>query len=79
MIRLTLPWLVFTALFVFLAGILIAWVGYEITRRRAERRKLLSWTGCNVCAFRYRATPSATPSRCPQCGSLNEPRPLRAI
>lgn len=79
MIRLTLPWLVFTALSLFLTGILLAWIGYAIARRRAEKHKLLAWTACNVCAFQYKDATSPTPSRCPQCGSLNEHHPLNAV
>ncbi len=79
MIRLTLPWLVFTALFIFLTGILLAWIAYAIARRRVEKQKLLSWTVCRVCSFRYKTPPSPSPTRCPQCGSLNEHHPLHGL
>lgn len=79
MIQLTLPWLVFMALFVFLAGILLAWIGYELLRRRTEKQKLLSWTRCHVCAFTYKDDSAHPPTRCPQCGSLNEHHPLATL
>jgi hypothetical protein len=79
MIRLPLPWLVFMALFIFLTGIMVAWIGYAIVRNRAEKRKLLAWTKCPVCSFRHKIQPSPSPTRCPQCGSLNEHHPLQVI
>ena len=79
MIRMPLPWLVFTALFIFLAGILFTWICYEISRQRRESRKLRTWTYCPICAFQYKADPSARLQRCPQCSSKNEHLPIRPI
>jgi hypothetical protein len=79
MIRMPLPWLVFTALFIFLAGIIFTWICYEISRRRRESRKLRAWTQCPICAFQYKAEPSARIQRCPQCGGKNEHLPLKPI
>lgn len=79
MIRLTLPWLVFTALFIFLVGIILAWMGYAIIRRRSEKQKLLSWTRCANCAYAFKMAATDVLARCPQCDSLNERHPLKII
>ena len=79
MIRMPLPWLVFTALFIFLAGILLTWICYEIARRRLETRRLRAWTQCPVCAFQYKVDTSLSVLRCPQCGGLNEHRRIKTI
>lgn len=79
MIRLTLPWLVFTALFIFLACIILAWIGYAIIRRRSEKQKLLAWTRCANCAYAFKMDSTEALARCPQCDSLNERLPLKII
>ena len=79
MIRMPLPWLVFTALFIFLAGILFTWICYEIVRRRREARKFRLWTRCPICAFQYKADPDARIQIGPQCGSKNEHIPIKPI
>jgi predicted RNA-binding Zn-ribbon protein involved in translation (DUF1610 family) len=79
MIRMPLPWLVFIALFIFLAGIILAWICYELSRRRREARKLRNWTQCPVCAFQYKSDPAARIMNCPQCGGKNEHRPIKPI
>ena len=79
MIRLTLPWLVFAALFIFLVGIILAWIGYAIMRRRSEKQKLLSWTRCTNCAYAFNMDATDALTRCPQCDSLNERQPLKII
>lgn len=79
MIRMPLPWLVFTALFIFLAGILFTWICYEIARRRGEAGKLRTWTRCPVCAFQYKVNPSLRVLHCPQCGGLNEHRRIKTL
>ena len=78
MIRMELQWLVFTALFIFLAGILLVWVGYEIARRRRHAARHLHWIRCRVCAFHFKADPKEELPTCPQCGAGNEhiPAPL---
>jgi uncharacterized paraquat-inducible protein A len=78
MIRMQLPWLVFTALFIFLAGILIVWIGYEIARRRRVTERHRHWIRCAVCSFHFKANPTEKLPICPQCGSSNEhiPAPL---
>ncbi len=65
MIQLPLSWLVFTALFLFLAWILVAWIGTAWARRRRERAELRRWTRCPVCALRFHRGPGS----CPQCGA----------
>ena len=77
MIRMQLPWLVFTALLIFLVGIFLVWIGYEIARRRREGLRLRHWIQCPVCALQYKAEPGTKLPRCPQCGSLNERLPVR--
>lgn len=79
MIRMPLQWLVFTALFIFLAGILLTWICYEIGRRRRESRRLRFWNRCPICAFQYKTDPEARLQKCPQCGSKNEHLPIRII
>ena len=78
MIRMQLPWLVFTALFIFLAGILIVWVGYEIVRRRRVAERHRHWICCRACSFHFKADPADNLPLCPQCGARNEhtPAPL---
>ncbi len=78
MIRMQLPWLVFTALFIFLAGILIVWVGYEIARRRQVAKRHRHWICCRACSFHFKAEPADPLPLCPQCGARNEhtPAPL---
>ena len=77
MIHLPLPWLVFTALFIFLAGILVVWVGYEISRRRREAHALRHWTSCRICSYKFRTDGPGELPRCPQCGAPNTREPLR--
>ncbi|MEI8294577.1 MAG: hypothetical protein WCG66_11455 [bacterium] len=79
MIRLPLLWLVFTALFIFLSGILLTWICYEIAHRRREARKLRGWTRCTLCAFHFKAEPSARLQICPQCGAKNEYSPIKPL
>jgi rubredoxin len=72
-----LPWLVFTAMLTFLAGVVLVWIGYEILRRWRQREVLRHWIQCHVCSFRYKADPSDPLPRCRQCGSANEHIPVR--
>jgi len=78
MIRMQLPWLVFTALFIFLAGILIVWIGYEIAHRCRVAERHRHWIRCRVCSFHFQADPADKLPTCPQCGAQNEhiPAPL---
>ena len=74
MIRMPLRWVVFTALSIFLAGILFTWICYEIARCRREAQKLRSWTQCPVCTFQYKIDPSQSVLHYAQSGGLNEHR-----
>lgn len=79
MIRMPLPWLVFTALVIFLAGIVLVWIGYEIVRRQREAHRLRDWIFCRLCSFRFKAEPTERLPVCPQCGSRNEHVPASLI
>lgn len=77
MIRLTLPWLAFTALSICLLGVIVVWIGYEIARRRREARALGHWTACRICSYKFRTVGLGELPRCPQCGAPNTPTPPR--
>jgi len=79
MIRMPLPWLVFTALVIFLAGIVIVWIGYEIARRHRETRRRQHWIACRLCSFHFKAEPAETLPVCPQCGAKNEHTPASLL
>ena len=77
MIRMPLPWLVFTALVIFLAGIVLVWIGYEIARRHREARRRLHWIACRVCSFHFKAeTPLGVLSAASGAQSVLEVRPI---
>ena len=79
MIRMELPWLVFMALLIFLAGIVLVWIGYEIARRRRVAERHRHWICCRVCSFHFKADPNQKLPVCPQCGSANEHLPATLI
>lgn len=79
MIRMPLPWLVFSALFIFLAGILFTWICYEFARRKRERARLQAWTRCPVCAFQHKILRMQRLHPCPQCGALNEHQTIKIL
>lgn len=79
MIRMPLPWLVFTALVIFLAGILLVWIGYEIAKRRSEAVRRRDWIRCRLCAFHFKADPAEALPVCPQCGGRNEHIPASLL
>lgn len=70
MIPVPFSWFVFLYLAVFLAGILILWVGYGWKCARASRRAARSMVLCRICGSRY--APAEALSECPACGSRNE-------
>jgi rRNA maturation endonuclease Nob1 len=72
MIPITLPWFVCLYLAVFLAGILILWIGYEMIRKRKANETARSRVFCRICGSRYTETSREELLRCPSCGSLNE-------
>ncbi|KAB2643828.1 MAG: hypothetical protein DVB29_04500 [Verrucomicrobia bacterium] len=72
MIQLTLPWFVFIYLTVFLAGILIFWIGYEMLQKRLSYSASRQTTRCRICSGLLTPSSSNELLRCPSCGSLNE-------
>lgn len=72
MIPITLPWFVCLYLAVFLAGMLILWIGYEMIRKRKANEITRSRVFCRICGSRYTETSTADLVTCPSCGSLNE-------
>ena len=72
MISITLPWFVFLYLALFLAGILILWIGYEMIRKRHSNAIARDRVFCRICGSRYTDTTTSNLLNCPVCGSLNE-------
>jgi len=72
MISITLPWFVFLYLSLFLAGILILWIGYEMIRKRHSNAIARDRVFCRICGSRYTDTTTSDLLNCPVCGSLNE-------
>ncbi|MFZ4115443.1 MAG: hypothetical protein ACOYK6_01820 [Chthoniobacterales bacterium] len=77
MIQLTLTWFVFIYLTVFLAGILIFWIGYEMLQKRLSSTASPRSLRCRICGATlthssYKQLSSETLLRCSSCGSLNE-------
>ncbi len=79
MIRLSLPTLVFVYAAVFVAGIFIVWVSYELVRRARDRRALRGRLKCAVCGMEFSDSSKAELPRCPACGSLTERDKVRAF
>lgn len=72
MIPITLSWFVFVYLALFLSGMLILWIGYELVRKRHANAIARDRVFCRICASRYTDTTTADLLNCPVCGSLNE-------
>ena len=72
MISIPLPWLVFTALIVFLAGIFFVWICYEIARKRQAAKGRKNLIRCHLCAREFFAEKLDSLPQCPYCGSPNE-------
>ena len=72
MIPVTLSWFVFVYLALFLAGILILWIGYEMIRKKHANSVARARVFCRICGSRYIDISSAPLLKCPVCGSLNE-------
>lgn len=79
MIRLSLPALVFVYAAVFIAGIFVVWVSYELVRRARDRRALRGRLKCAVCGMEFSDASKAELPRCPGCGSLTERDKVRAF
>jgi len=72
MIPITLSWFVCVYLALFLAGVLILWIGYEIIRKRHANISARGRIFCRICGSRYTDQSRADLLRCPVCDSLNE-------
>jgi rRNA maturation endonuclease Nob1 len=72
MIPVSFPWFVAVYLALFLAGVLILWLGYEMMRRRQANHSARTRVFCRICGSRYTDTSSADLLECPVCGSRNE-------
>ena len=72
MIPITLSWFVCLYLALFLAGILVLWIGYELIRKRHSNAIARDRLFCRICGSRYTDTSPADLLSCPVCGSLNE-------
>ena len=73
MISISLPWLVFSALIIFLAGIFFVWICYEIARKRQATKGRKNRIRCYLCAREFIAEKLAPLPRCSHCGNPNEP------
>jgi hypothetical protein len=72
MIPISLSWLVFICLLVFLAGIFFVWIGYELARRQQARRSIHNLLRCRVCSMEFSDESTDSLAKCPRCGSQNE-------
>ena len=72
MISISFPWFVAIYLALFLAGVLILWLGYEWMRRRQADQVARTRVFCRICSSRYTDTSSEELIDCPVCGSRNE-------
>lgn len=72
MIPITLPWFVCLYLALFLAGILILWIGYEMIRNRHANSIARDRVFCRICGSRYTDTSTTDLLNCPVCGSAIE-------
>jgi hypothetical protein len=77
MIPISIPWLVFAALIVFLAGIFFVWICYEIARKRHAANDRKDFIQCHLCARKFTAERLVSLPLCPYCGSPNEHIPPR--
>lgn len=72
MIQVTLSWFVCLYLALFLAGVLVLWIGYEVIRKRRANALARDRIFCKICNTRYTDTSNAVLLECPVCGSKNE-------
>lgn len=75
MIPITFSWFMVLYLGLFLAGVLVLWLGYEWRCRREAREREQIRIFCRICGSRYTDTSGAEILVCPACGSRNE-RPI---
>ena len=84
MIPITLSWFVCLYLALFLTGILILWIGYELICKRHANDIARDRIFCRICGSRYTDISTRDLLHCPVCDSLNErpslgKKPRRAI
>lgn len=72
MIQVTLSWFVCLYLALFLAGVLVLWIGYEVIRKRRADSVARDLVFCRICGSRYADITPAELLDCPVCGSKNE-------
>lgn len=75
MIRLSLDWLVFNYLFLFLGGIFLIWIFHDSVRRFREAGNSGRRWKCRLCGLKYAGESNRDDglSKCPDCAALNEP------
>ena len=71
MIPITLSWFVCLYLALFLTGILILWIGYEMLRKHRAIAIAKNRVFCRICGSRYTDITTSELLNCPVCGSLN--------
>ena len=72
MISISFPLFVAIYLAMFLAGVLILWLGYEWVRRCQAKRTARNHVFCRICGSRYTDKSTFDVLDCPVCGSRNE-------
>jgi hypothetical protein len=72
MIRVSLTFLIFIYLFLFLNTVFFIWLHDIWKRGRSERRALRHRLRCGICACEFEDSTDTILPRCPRCGSLNE-------
>ncbi|MFI0347934.1 MAG: hypothetical protein ACH346_04055 [Chthoniobacterales bacterium] len=72
MFQLTLTWFIFIYLAVFLAGILILWIGYEMLRKHLSSTVSHHTIYCRICGTKVINDNNSSFLTCLTCGSLNE-------
>ena len=79
MIHVSLTFLVFVYLALFLLAVFGFWILFEWKRQRRERWAVRNRIRCTLCAFEFENPTELPLPRCPRCGSLNERRPFRML
>ena len=72
MIYLSSDQFVFIYLLVFLAGIFVVWVTYEMIRRSRDKHLTQYHLQCRLCGVEFEDRTSVELPRCPHCGNFNE-------
>jgi len=79
MIRVSLTYLIFIYLFLFLSVVFGLWIHAGWRRQRREKLALRHRLRCNLCAFEFEDGTGEPLPRCPRCGSLNEREQFRTL